>query len=259
MERLPSVAVCVDNIEHELRNLTHPACTLEIAGRCCEEVTSWRRALGIRRLLVDADTDGFYHELLRSAHTKRYYLKRCKDKGFADYHTVASRSEPFMDALAAGGLPCAKDLASLSLTHMRQGEEYPEDFAYTRFLLDFVLMGGKPGKVLETRLAEYGTALGDASEPRLKLCEALLHSDASLFGTAFDALLRLRAQEVAQQQQRLSLDPVVAAGENVFIEGLALLRLAEEVSIPTREEYPFCPALARLPMQQPFPEDGYPH
>lgn len=258
MERLPSLAVFMDTLEHGLRNLEHPACTPELAGRYCDEVTAWRRALGIRRLLLDADIDGFHHELLRSAFTRRTYLQRCKGAGYADHYTVASRTEPFFDALTAGGLACTKELAAMSPSQPRPDDEYPEDFTYARFLLDFVQAEGTHGEALEARLTQYEAALGDADEPRLALCRALLDRNAASFESAFDMLLELRAGEVARQRARFSLNPSVVTGEYVFIEGLALLRLAEGASLPTREEYPFCPALARVPMRQRFPDDGYP-
>jgi hypothetical protein len=44
----------------------------------------------------------------------------------------------------------------------------------------------------------------------------------------------------------------------VFVEGLAILRLADQAGFPTEPEYPGCPALARLPSTVPPPADPLP-
>lgn len=257
MEPLPDFVVFTDEIEHGLRNLEHPACTLQLAGRFCDQVTAWRRALGIAKLLVHADIDGFHHELLRSSYTRRYYLERCRSEGYADFHGAASRFEPFLDALTAGDFACANRLAELSPTTLRQGDEYPEDFAYARFLLDFCLVDGRATDDLEALLARY-EAIDGHSPARLEICQALCSRNTARFESAFEALLEDQAQEVARQQRRFMTDAPTVAGQSVFIEGLALLKLADRVLIPTRGDYRFCPALARIPMEQPFPGNGYP-
>ncbi len=47
-------------------------------------------------------------------------------------------------------------------------------------------------------------------------------------------------------------------GDGVFVEGLALLGLAERRGMSTEAEYVFCPAEAREPASLPFPDDRYP-
>ncbi|QQR45135.1 immunity 49 family protein [Myxococcus xanthus] len=257
MDALPDLAVFVDAAEHGLRNLSHPACTLPLAGRFCDEVTTWRRALGIARLLMHADTNGFHHELLRSAYTRASYLARCQREGYADFHGATSRFEPFLDALTAGDFACAKRIAELSPALFRKGDEYQEDFIYARFLFDFCLVEGRAGDALEGLLAQY-EAIDGHSWTRLELCRALYSRDAARFERGIEGLLEDRAQEVAGQQRRRMDDAPSLTGQAVCIEALALLKLAESSSIPARNEYRFCPALARIPMTQPFPRDGYP-
>ena len=44
----------------------------------------------------------------------------------------------------------------------------------------------------------------------------------------------------------------------VFVEGLALLRLAERLGFELRDDYPMCPGIARLRPGKPFPDDMFP-
>ena len=48
-------------------------------------------------------------------------------------------------------------------------------------------------------------------------------------------------------------DPEIVAQRQVFVEGLAILRLAERRGLTTQAEYQYCPSLARVPMRTPFP------
>jgi hypothetical protein len=43
------------------------------------------------------------------------------------------------------------------------------------------------------------------------------------------------------------------AERQVYVEGLALLQIATRLKFATQNEYQYCPSLARVPMQKPFP------
>ncbi|HEX5753086.1 MAG TPA: hypothetical protein VFZ09_43195 [Archangium sp.] len=258
MERLRDTSVYEDELASSLRNLADAKLPIELAGEFCEETTSLRRVLAICRLLREADVDGFHHELLRSALSRRYYLTRCQRESYADYFTVASRTEPFFDALAAGSLALARELARLAVPGPREGEEYPEDYHYANLLNRYLLLDGqdKTGE-LERLLI---TLEAHQSGARVDLCQSLLAHDGRAFEAAFQALLEERANEVARWEARVMDTASAITNAYVFIEGLAWMRLAEHTRSPllSLEECRFCPALARMPMERPFPDDGYP-
>jgi hypothetical protein len=45
------------------------------------------------------------------------------------------------------------------------------------------------------------------------------------------------------------------AERQVFVDGLALLQIAERLGFSLQPEYLYLPSLARVPMQKPFPGD----
>jgi hypothetical protein len=258
MERLRDTSVYEDDLDSALRNLADVELPVELAGEFCEETTALRRVLAICRLLREADVDGFHHELLRSALSRRYYLVRCQRENHADHFIVASRTEPFFDALAAGNLALARELARLAAPGPREGEEYPEDYHYANLLYRHVLLDapderGELGHLLNTLEAHQDGA-------RVDLCRSLLMHDGRAFEAAFQALLEERANEVARWEARGMDTASTLTNAYVFIEGLAWMRLAKHSHppLPVVEECRFCPALARMPMQRPFPDDGYP-
>jgi hypothetical protein len=43
------------------------------------------------------------------------------------------------------------------------------------------------------------------------------------------------------------------AERQIYVEGVALLQIASRLKFATQAEYLYCPSLARMPMQRPFP------
>ena len=71
---------------------------------------------------------------------------------------------------------------------------------------------------------------------------------------AFADLLHARDLEIEAAKEAGQLEePHVVALRRVFVEGLAILRLAERRGLRTEREYRYCPSLARTPMRTPFP------
>jgi hypothetical protein len=245
-----------EEVQFCLRNALHPACTLPMVGTFYEDLVAGRRALGILRLLLQADVYGFACELAYSAQARRHYLARCAKAAYSDYNLVASRSEPLFDALAGGWLDLARDIAALSPKAFREGDEYEDDFCYAHFFHTYVTGApGPPDAILE----QFEAALQGASSPRLQICRALAGRDQSAFDAAFADLLDARTREVAKERRGTGdEDPAAAISTYVFVEGLAVLRVANHLGLTTLREYPQCPALARaLPVGLP-PADELP-
>jgi hypothetical protein len=249
----------LDEVGFCVRNLTHPSLSLDAAGRFYEILSDSRRALAILRLLAHGDIHGFHCELIRSAKARRRYLALCARESYTDFHYACSRSEPFFDALAAGAFDLARDIAALSPKEWREGDEYEDDYCYARFLYDFsggagALPGGADGL-----LEKFNAALLGAPAGRFKMCKVLNARDFDAFDGAFSDLLDERIAEVESDQAGLAQeDPCLAIGTYVYIEGLALLNLADQAGFKTRREYPLCPALARAPFRGAFPADDLP-
>ncbi|WPB76675.1 Imm49 family immunity protein [Archangium violaceum] len=249
-----SLEVLTDDIGFCTRNLKHPKCTLRHAGRFYEELCQKQRARGISRLLLNADSDGFCHDLIESGRTWRHFFARCAKDGYSDFYMACSRSEPFFDALAAGSFELARALAALSPKSVRTGDEYEDDYCYARFFHCLVLE--ENAVVIEAVLEQFEAALDGGTNARLEICRALwTRKTPDVFEEAFLALLEERKEEVRKEQGPRTL--AVETNQNVFVEGLGVLRLAERAGLSTRREYELCPALARLPMEKPPPASTF--
>ena len=227
-------------------------------GRLCEEACVTLRTAGIAEVLVAFNIDGFHHMLTRSALTRLYLLKKTTPVEQArSRFCKISRSNAFFDALAVGRIDLARQIIMAGPPQRNADFEYEDDYLYVRFLYGMLLAA--PAQEQQGTLDNWrATVVGPPSE-RFEVCLALLAHDAAAFEQAFTGLLAARAEELQAQSRSLSRDEMAFAGDrHIFIEGLALLRLAIIVGIPTQVEYRFCPRETRLPMTAPFPDDLYP-
>lgn len=231
-----------------------PDCPLEETGPRAEELGRKLRALAIIALVTAADTDTFLHNLIRSAGVREHHLARWRAAGRDDDHDLAaSRLDGWFDAVAGGATDAALRIAALSPDRWIESREYEDDHCYAMLL--FALLRGDPVDAsTAARLARFEAALDGAPSPRLAVVRALLARDPEAFEAAFEALLQWREEEIDAAIGRGQMDDAVVVPDRlVFVEGLALLRLATRAGIATAPEYRLCPSLARLPMRVPFP------
>jgi hypothetical protein len=220
------------------------------------ELSSNFRALAITALLVKGDNDLFCHHLIRSGLARKTYLQRLRTKGVKkDHHLCSGRYEPLLDSLAAGDYTLAKRIADLSPKEFKKNQEYKDDYCYAQILHRFVLKD-VPIKEFKPLIEQFEGYLEGDSSVRINLCKALLNKDQEAFEETFDEFINERETKIAKDIERgQSEEPQVVAERHVFIEGLAVLRLAERQGIETQREYRYCPSLARIPMSTPFPGD----
>lgn len=248
----------IDDLAYDIafwmQGLDNPACSLDELSTLSNELCEKLRTLAIMVLLSKGKADRFHHNLIRSGRVRCAYLERVhREQAFEQHDFVAGILAPLFDAVAAGDFALAQRMASLSPQAFRPGHEYEDDHCYAQII--FRLIQGPQADAgippWLARLAELGR--GD-DDPRVRVCTALLSRDADAFADAFDALLRARQDEIDAGVARGEIeDPVVMTQRLVYIDGLALLRLAQARGIATESEYAFCPSLARRPLVEPCP------
>jgi hypothetical protein len=239
-----------------LAGLHNPDYPIEQLGRLALEVSEKLRSLAIMALLTAGNSDLFYHNLDRAGRAWECFLRQVHRKqAFAEHHWCCGRYLPLMDTIAAADFDLARRLAELAPREFREEHEYEDDFTYAQMLHRLAGLIGSEGELLPLLHALEGL-IGDEQKPRFEICQALVQHDQTIFDTAFADLLRGRAREIAESKARGQLEePCVAAQRSVYIEGLALLRLAERRGLRTETEYSYCPSLARVPMRTPFPDE----
>jgi hypothetical protein len=240
------------DIAFTLGAVSDPSHPFDTLGATTIEVCDKLRAIAVMVLLVKADTDRFHHNLIRSALARERYLARCLQEGaVSDHHRASGRSGALLDAITAVQLDLAARIAALSPADMLVGHEYEDDYCFAQAIHRWLLPSPPDDEV--TALLDRFEAYRP-EDARIGVCRALSARDQAAFDAAFDELLVQRDADIEEAKARASeRDPVVEAHRLVYVDGLALLRLAGLRGLATRPDYRFCPSLARLPMRAPFP------
>lgn len=232
----------VEELEDGLRQPLQPLQREELLS----QLSIYRRIAAIAVLLAEGDVPAFRKDLRLSATARRDLLASdgTGTPSPSRFH-CASRVDPLFDALAAGELGLAREIAERSPRRWLEAEEFEDDFRYADFLHEHLLAGARatsPGA--ERALAAFQKCSADTGSQRLAFCEALLKGDQDAFDAALEELLVERAAEFrdsgpSRHPERFQTE------RHVYIEGLALLRLAEERGLRTQPEYRMIPGLAR--------------
>jgi hypothetical protein len=232
---------------------------VKVLGEVFEDIASEFQALGICNLLTTAEPAGFFRNLILSGFTRRYFLRRSRTEGnVAGEHLAISRTMSVFDCLAAGALDLALEIVQLSPADWFPDGEYEDDFAYHRFFHLYIQGFQKAGRQpLMEVLAQFERALEGNESPRLKICHSVLAADAVKFAEAFEELLQEREQQMKVRRKLGGDDPTIEPCSAVFVEGLALLWIADRIALPTEPEYPFCQSVGRAPPKPALPNDLY--
>lgn len=243
----------LDELEQSLGGIAASLPASEL-GEAFEDAARGLEALACCRLLLDLDVERFHRDLVWAGYARRRFLQRSREqKNDGDLHLARSRCNSFFCAIAAGDLALAGEIAALSpVTWIPEGE-YEDDFAYFRFF-QLLLEGAgasETGPVIDQMKAAQGKP-----SPRLAIITAFQSGVAADFEAAFTDLLDTRNSGVDAERKLFSDEPTYGPRAEIFVEGLALLRLAEVRRLgPARREYPRCPYAARATAPGARPED----
>ena len=221
------------------------------------DVLEWcgnHRLMGIGALLLLGDAETLQSHLYRSGRT---FLALVLQSGGASTFAL-SRISPFFDALAAGDVQGAREMAVLAPRARQVDLEYEEDFLYVRFLMDHCLLGQSEAEGRRC-LERFESVLQGSEEPRLDVCRALLARDEQGIEEALLRLVSAQQQRYVWLHERGSLSRETWATEaKVCVEGLALLVLAEQAGLSTpRSDHPGLPYLARCRQPPREPPDSW--
>ncbi|WP_164001870.1 immunity 49 family protein [Pyxidicoccus caerfyrddinensis] len=209
--------------------------------------------LGICALLQKADVEAFAGLLCKAGQARLHLLALAETLPLPPERLPGSDNIGFSDALAVGDLVTARSIARLSTRRHLEGVEYEEDFLFSQFLRQLLGYPRAPD-ALHRVLARWEEVLEGGADPRREACQSLLEKDADGFRAAFEALLRERKREFSEYGRRLDFDAEVGATTGkIYMDGLALLRVAELEALPPLPALEQVPPLARVPLGTPLP------
>lgn len=210
------------------------------------------RIAGIGDLLLRGLPGEFPLRLHQSARAYADHLRRTDEAG-----QRTGQSPPFFDAVAAGDLEGAGEIARHAKHAWTRGVEYEEDFLFVEFLMQCFFLGADL-LVGERLLGRYEQALQGAEDVRLEVCRALLNKDADSFNETLQHFLSEQRDRFERLAHQGTLAPELLATEGkVCVEGVALVRLAELLELETEEDYLLVPSVTREPVALRFRADAW--
>jgi hypothetical protein len=223
-------------------------------GEDLQSLSQAFEARGIYHLLLDFDVPAFTMNLQRSAHARRYFLRKSAEQDSDDDLFVAlSRTDALFDCIAGGDWSLAPEIYRLSPPEWTPRGEYQEDYYYHGLIhahVVSVIGNGDPElpKIWRDRLEAVVSAIpqSDLDVARLELCTAFLSGEEPAFWLAFEKLVGITgdiAAAVPLADGRVFEFPWLAADRHVSIELLAWIALARRRGFrPAQREYGRCPS-----------------
>lgn len=233
-----------DNARFRLEEaLEHVGAGDEAGVRARVTATASYRTLAICRLLREHAIDEFAHLMAKAGHARLDLLQRADTR---PSHRCSSNDLGFVAALTAGDLSTAKEIANLAPGSHLVGVEYEDDFLWQRTLQLVLLERDDEAHAAVTRWREL---LDGEPSGQLEACVGLLSDDGPAFGRAFGELIRHRQRQLQRYRGAMSFSPERFATEgHVFVDGLAVLRLAERRGLHGPNEADMVPAAAIVPL-----------
>jgi hypothetical protein len=205
-------------------------------GQVLELCREYRRR-GIAALLLRAEAPALHRDLQRSGTAYAAFLEWATN----DSKTV-SKAIPFFDAVACGDTAVATLIAERTAAVPSLEEEYEDDFLYYRWLMGRFYLRQDAG-LLDAMLNRYETLLDGAEDVRWIICKALQSGDPQKFDAALQTLISQREADYASGIEADELLEEEWATEGyVFVEGIALLRLALQLGFAVQSDYLFIPS-----------------
>jgi hypothetical protein len=206
-------------------------------------------------LLEQGNERQFLANLSRSARAWVLFLRRAKTAQPRPHHFVSGRIDPIVDGIAAGDREAVAWIGELAPAEKQGRSEYEDDYCYARLLLGLSAEGGKDVSKDEALIPLVARYRQFEDGPRVTACEAIIQRNSAGF---HDSLLEVIAgfqKYCAGLTERTEASAELTARCSICVEGLALLRLADNRAMQTEIEYPLCPSQARLPYLGAFPQE----
>lgn len=201
--------------------------------------------------LDQKDEQQFLANLSRSARAWAMFLHRAKKAKTPPPHFVSGRIDPILDGIAAGDLEAIGSIAQAAPSEKQGRAEYEDDYCYARLLLG--LAAKSVYKAALRPLVQRYRQFEDGA--RVAACAALIERDKQAFNRSLRQVIANFKKDADELYERTEDSPELIARCSVCVEGLALLRLAKKLAIPTGARYPYCPNPARVPFVGPFPRE----
>lgn len=207
------------------------------------EICKMYRCIGCGSYLMDLSKDAFANNLFFSAKSYLYILQKVKSKELPDHLGWRSKGDAWFDVIAIGAKQLAMEMSAYSAVYCNEDQgEIEEDFLYFKLIEGLYLEALSENEIDQT-IGQFEKACEGGDSNRYQVVKALCHGNATVFDQMFHDMIDNWKYDNAQDLKIGRLNPYYyTTFGKIFIEGLALIKIAKILDFPTRLEYPFIPA-----------------
>lgn len=256
------LSICQSHILDDLKAnigfliVRYPADDCDLAY---QQISELFQGLSICQLLVENHVNKFYENLVRSGYARRSFLSLCQSEGNTTNRFLGlSRSQADLDAIVAGHMNLARDIADLSLATWNRDWEYEVDWCFHRFV-HLTINDGAEDEIRGV-LGSWADVLekGGDDDLRLPVCRAISNGDTDEFASQIQEFTEDRESRL-EEQRKFKTDPsfIFWPASFVNIEALALLRLADISDLGQFDELPLCPISRLAVVSAEYPDDFF--
>lgn len=209
-------------------------------------VSACYRTLAACALLLESDFNTYFAYLGNAAYARLDFLRKANASADIDPRYLAlSKDLGFASALAANDWALAEEISKLSRMTHSETVEYEDDFLFHYFLHSLLLDPDNKQKQ-QNILDRWFDVLGGAESGYYDVCASIGARDADEYPEAFESLLDSRTRQLDAYSELVSADQELLAVERgVFIDAIAVARLAERLGLESTDTYPSVPDMAR--------------
>ena len=195
---------------------------------------------GCGNFLLNLDIKLFYVSLYKGAKTYLDLLLLRKSVNLDEYYLCRSRGTPLLCALAIGDYSLATAIAENSLPFHSQ-MEYEDDYqSYS--LLPLLYSCIENSEAIAKGLEIFENTLEGDPSARLDSVKAIYEKDEKLFNESMLLLIEQWRESVKKKRRSDKIEPMYdKTSANIFVEGIALVRLARQNGLDSDLSYSFIP------------------
>jgi len=202
------------------------------------EICNNYRQIGICTLFIEYSAQSLFDNLIKSSKAFLY--------GITNIHksqVTTSKALPLFDAIACNDYRLAQKISTALSREHNPEEEYLDEFLYFSFLMQRFFLNGNEQSCNDL-LVRYEDLLDGTTDEQFVICKALNNKDKALFDDGLEQLIIKNSNKYKQGFLNGSiLEEEYATNGCIFIEGLALIRLANTIGITTEKNYLFIPSI----------------
>ena len=191
-------------------------------------------------LLSDVSYEKFSVNLLRAAESWLFFLQ---ENNLNRKTIPVSYVSALHGALICGDVALSKEIANCSSDEMIS-PEYSDEFLHGYLLKKIVLFDTNSNNQTEllSIYDKYMESLSDLDTSRAEVFLALIKNDTKLFAEAMGLLNDHYQDEIQKKLQNPATPPAeIDVQKKIWLEGIALLKLADQLQMTVSNEYELIP------------------